>query len=67
VKKFKDIVAQLYRFYDFLAVRAAGLKDIQSVLGAPDLKLTKASETRWLSHDQAINYNKSPQRGYREK
>lgn len=41
MKKFKDIVAQLFRFYDFSAVRTAGLKDIQSVLGAPDLKLKK--------------------------
>ena len=54
MKKFKDVVAQLFRFYDFSAVRTAGLKDIQSVLGAPDLKLKKASDTRWLSHDQAI-------------
>ena len=34
MKKFKDIVAQLFRFYDFSAVRTAGLKDIQSVLEA---------------------------------
>ena len=54
MKKFKDIVAQLFRFYDYSAVRTAGLKDIQSVLGAPDLKLKRASDTRWLSHDQAI-------------
>lgn len=54
MKKFKDIVAQMYRFYDYSAVRTAGLKDIQSVLGAPDLKLKRASDTRWLSHDQAI-------------
>ena len=51
---FKDIVAQLYRFYDNSAVRMAGLKDIQSILGAPGLKLKRASDTRWLSHDQAI-------------
>ena len=54
MKKFNDIVAKLYRFYDYSAVRTAGLKDIQSVLGAPDLKLKRASDTRWLSHDQAI-------------
>lgn len=54
MKKFKDIVAQLYRFYDHSAVRTAGLKDIQSAIRAPDQKLKRASDTQWVSHDQAI-------------
>ena len=43
VGKFKAILAQLYRFYDFSAVRTAGLRGIQEVLNDPQLKLTKAS------------------------
>lgn len=54
MKKFKAILAQLYRFYEHSSVRTAGLKDIQNVLSAPDLHLKRASDTRWLSHDLAV-------------
>ena len=54
MKKFKDIVSQMHRFYDYSPVRTVGLKEIQSILGASDLRLKRASDTRWLSHDQAI-------------
>ena len=36
------------------AVRTAGHKGIYSILQASDLKLKRASNTQWLSHDQAI-------------
>ena len=54
VQKFKAILAQLYRFYDYSAVRTAGLKGIQEILNDPRLKLSKASDVRWLSHDKAV-------------
>ena len=54
MKKFKDIVSQMHRFYDYSPVRTVGLKEIQIILGASDLRLKRASDTRWLSHDQAI-------------
>ena len=54
VKKIKAILSQLYRFYDYSAVRSAGLKHIQDVLNDPRLKLTKALDVRWLSHEKAV-------------
>ena len=54
LKKFKDILDQLYRFYDNSAVRMAGLKAIQDVLHDPQLKLTQAKDVRWLSHKKAV-------------
>ena len=45
VGKFKAILTQLYRFF---AVQTAGLRGIQEVLNDPQLKLTKASNARWL-------------------
>ena len=54
IKKFKAIISQLYRFYDFSAVRRAGLRGIQEVLNNPKLKLTKALDVRWLSHERAV-------------
>ena len=41
----------MYSFYDYSAVRTAG---IQEVLNDPRLKLSKASDVRWLSHDKAV-------------
>ena len=54
IKKFKAILSQLYRFCDFSAVRTAGLRGIQEVLNDPKLKLTKALDIRWLSHERAV-------------
>lgn len=42
LKKFKDILDQLYRFYQNSAVRMAGLKAIQDVVNDPQLKRTQA-------------------------
>ena len=55
LKRFKDVLDQLYRFYENSAVRFAGLKSIQEVLNDPCLKLTQANDVRWLSHDKAVN------------
>ena len=54
VKKFKVILSQLYR-YDYSPVRTASLRGIQEVLNDPKLKLTKASDVRWLSHEKAVD------------
>ena len=54
IKKFKAILSQLYRFYDFSAVRTAGLRGIQEVLNDPKFKLTKGLDVRWLSHERAV-------------
>ena len=53
---FKDILGQLYRFYENSLVRYAGLKAIQDLLCDPQLKLTQAKDVRRLSHDKAISH-----------
>ena len=56
LKKFKDILDQIYRFYKYSPVRTAGLKEIQDVLNDPRLNLTQAKDVRWLSHDRAVSH-----------
>ncbi|XP_076113346.1 zinc finger protein 862-like [Mytilus galloprovincialis] len=54
LKKFKAIVEQLYRFYQYSAVRMAALHHIQEILQEPVIKITEAKAVRWLSHDKAV-------------
>ena len=55
LKRFKDILDQLYRYYENSAVRTAGLRAIQKVLNDPHLKLTQAKDVRWLSHEKTVS------------
>ena len=55
LKKFKTILAQLYRYYQYSSVRMAGLKRLQEVLNDPQMKLTQAKDVRWLSHEKAVH------------
>ncbi len=50
---FKPTLRQLFYFYENSTVRMHGLKAIEELLGTPELKLKKALDTRWLSHDAA--------------
>ncbi|XP_060085540.1 zinc finger protein 862-like [Ylistrum balloti] len=54
LKKFKAIVEQLYRFYNYSPVQTAALHEIQVILNDPKIKITQAKDVRWLSHDAAI-------------
>ena len=56
LKRFESILDQLYRFYENLAVRTAGLRSIQEVLDDPLLKLTQAKDVRWLPHKKAVSH-----------
>ena len=53
-KKFKPTLSQLFYFYLNSPVRISGLKAIQEFL-EPPLKLKKACDTRWLSHESACH------------
>ena len=55
LKYFKDVLDQLYRFYEDSAVHSAGLRSIQEILNDPCLKLTQAKDVRWFSHDKAVS------------
>ena len=54
VKQFKEIIRQLFDFYNNSAVRAAGLLAIQKLLDEPELKVLQPSSTRWLSTGNCV-------------
>ena len=54
-KRFKKIINQIYTFVSKSSVRTAKLKEIQKVLEKPQLKLQRATETHWLSHQMAVD------------
>ena len=54
LKRFKDLLDKLHRYYENSPVRMAGLKAIQEVLNDPQLELTQAKYVRWYSHEKAV-------------
>ncbi|XP_071138765.1 zinc finger protein 862-like isoform X2 [Mytilus edulis] len=54
LQKFKDILRQLFYYYQNSAVRMSGLKEIELILGTPSIKLKEVADTRWLSHESAV-------------
>ncbi|XP_041377598.1 zinc finger protein 862-like [Gigantopelta aegis] len=54
LKNFKATLLQLWKFYSNSSVRMAGLEEIQKVLNDPHLRLVRAIDTRWLSHEAAV-------------
>ena len=55
LRKFKDYLLTLYNFFHSSPVKSARLKQVQEVLNTPQLKLTRAVDTRWLSHKSVIS------------
>ena len=55
VKRFEEILNQTYTFFSRSSVRTAELQEMQTVLEEPHLKLQRPTETRWLSHQNAID------------
>ena len=53
VKKFKNLLHNLFSFYVNNPVCTAGLRAIQDILNNPSLKLKQAKDHRWLSHESA--------------
>ena len=41
----------LWKLFYYSPKKAEALKDVQNVLGLPELKVVKPSSTRWLSHE----------------
>ena len=54
LQKVQEILSSLFSFYNKSAVRTAGLKEMQEMLGDPQLKIKEAKFVRWLSHEKAI-------------
>ena len=52
-QKFKPTLTQLFYFYQNSSVRMSGLQAIEDLLNTPHLKVKRAADTRWLSHEGA--------------
>ena len=44
----------LWKFFHYSPKRTQSLKDVQSVLDLPELKVIKPSDTRWLAHERCV-------------
>lgn len=54
VKRFSNILRQLYDFFDNSAVRTAGLEAVQTLINESG-KLLAPCSTRWLSTERSVN------------
>ena len=54
IKKFIVMMGNLWKFFFYSPKRAEALKEIQCILNLPELKVTKPSDTRWLSHERCV-------------
>ncbi len=55
ISTFERIVNQIYTFFSKSTTQAAGLCEMQKVMNEPKLKLKRAAETRWLSHESTVD------------
>lgn len=55
IQRFQRILNQIYVFFSRSSVRTAELSEMQRVLNEPHLKLQRPTETRWLSHQNAVD------------
>ena len=55
IQRFQRILNQIYVFFSRSSVRTAELSEMQRVLNEPQLKLQRPTETRWLSHQNAVD------------
>ena len=55
LKKFKEYLLTLYNYFHFSPVKSARLKLVQELLNTPQLKVTRAVDTCWLSHKTVIS------------
>ena len=54
VKKMFGTMGNLWKFFYYSPKKAEALKEVQSVLKLPEIKVVKPSDTRWLSHEQCV-------------
>ena len=55
VPRFQQILNQIYVFFSRSFVRTAELSEMRKALNEPHLKLQQPTETRWLSHQNAVD------------
>ena len=54
IHKMFGVMANLWKLFFYSPKKAEKLKELQSVLGLPELKIVKPSSTRWLSHERCM-------------
>ncbi len=47
-------MGNIWKLFFYSPKKAESLKEVQSVLKLPELKIVKPSDTRWLSHERCI-------------
>ena len=48
-------MSSVWQLFYYFPKKTEALKGIQAVLGFPELKILKPSDTRWLSHERCVN------------
>lgn len=54
VKKMFGTMGNIWKLFFYSPKKAESLKEVQSVLKLPELKIVKPSDTRWLSHERCV-------------
>ena len=55
VSKFQSSINQIYKYFSRSAVHTQQLREIEKAINDPLLKMTRATDTRWLSHQCAVD------------
>ena len=55
IQRFQKVLNQIYVHFSRSTVRTAELVEMQKILDEPQLKLQRPTETRWLSHQNAVD------------
>ena len=54
VNKMFGTMGNVWKLFLYSPKKAESLKEVQSVLMLPELKIVKPSDTRWLSHERCV-------------
>ena len=54
IKKMFGTMGSIWKLFFYSPKKAENLKEVQSVLKLPELKIVKLSDTRWLSHERCV-------------
>ncbi len=54
IKRMFGTMTSLWKMFYYSPKKAQALRNIQSILSLPELKVVKPSDTRWLSHERCV-------------
>lgn len=55
VSSFQSLINEIYAFFSRSTVHTQHLREIEKAINDPLLKMTRATDTRWLSHQSAVD------------